>query len=320
MRLEEPRPVLASERTVVQAQPLSCRESANADRVSGELSPNVQEIMVFRDTAIQSNRSYTRAMFRRPNRNPCAASVMKRALILHAVLITGMTTSVDPEASDSARWTPQKSSGGLKTSHQALTLMVMDLKASGLWPNVEEDEQSLLLSDRISKQQEINANWLGESITCLLWALRMIPELPSYDQKADPTLTSRLRSASIPQLIRQARLRPKREIEKQRQIAELWHWRARTRYLQEQGRLDDESVAGPTVEQNIERAATKYARIGRLPNAIAGDFPAMGKPYRDLSTDEFGILSSISQERHKAFNWLCGESPTGRWADTRTDT
>lgn len=245
---------------------------------------------------------------------------MKRALILNAVLVTGMTTSVDSVTSDSARWTPQKIFGAWKTSDQTLTLMVMGLKASGLWPDVEEDEQKLLLSDRTSKQQRIDASWLGESIASLLWALQMIPKLPAYDREADPTLASRLRSESIPELIRQARLRPKKEIEKQRQIAELWHWRARTRYLQEQGRFDDGSVASPTIEQIIERTATRYARIGRLPNAIAGDFQALGKPYRDLSSDEFATLTSISQERHKAFNWLCGYSPTGRWTDTRTDT
>jgi len=283
-------------------------------------SRNAKTIGVFRDTTSLSNRKYTRPMSPRPKKIPCAASVMKRALILHAVHITGMTTSVAPEASDSARWAPQKSFGASKTSDQTLTLMVMDLKASGLWTDVEEDEQKLLLSDPISKQQEINASWLGESITCLLWALRMIPELPSYDQEADPTLTSRLRSASIPQLIRQARLRPKREILKQRQIAEVWNWRARTRYLQEQGRLDDESVAGPTIEQIIERTATRYARFGRLQNAIAGDFQALGKPYRDLSSDEFAVLKAIAQGRHRALNWLCGDSPTGRWADTRTAT
>lgn len=245
---------------------------------------------------------------------------MKRALILNAVLVTGMTTAVDSVTGDSDVWTPQESIGAGKTSDQTFTLMVMDLKASGLWPDVEEDEQRLLLSDRISKRQRIDASWLGESITCLLWALQMIPQLPAYDREADPTLARRLRSESIPDLIRQARLRPKKEIEKQRQIAELWHWRARTRYLQEQGRLDEKSADTPAIEQIIERIATRYARIGRLPAAMAGDFEALGKPYRDLSPDEFDRLASIAQERHRALNWVCGESPTGRWADTRTDT
>ena len=148
----------------------------------------------------------------------------------------------------------------------------------------------------------------------------MIPKSPSYDREADPTLASRLRSESIPELIRQARLRPRREIEKQRQIAELWHWRARTRRLQELGHFNGQLVSGRTIEQIIERTATKGARSRRLPEPIARDFPAREKPYCELSSDEFATVTSIAQERHKAFNWLCGFSPTGRWADTRTDT
>ncbi len=275
---------------------------------------------MLRNTTFPPSRKYTRAMSRRPNQNPSAALVMKRALILDAILVTGMTTPVGPVIGDSTSWTLQKNLGAWKTSDEAFTPMVKNLKASGLWPRVEEDEQKLLMSNRVSKRQQINASWLGEATTCLLWALRMIPELPSYDEEIDPTLALLIRSKSIPELIRQARLRPRREILKQRQIAELWHWRARTRRLQEQGRLDDESVAGTKIEQIIERAATRYARFGRLPDAIAGDFPALGKPYRDLSSDEFAILSSIAQERHRALNWVCGESPTGRWEDTRTDT
>jgi hypothetical protein len=50
--------------------------------------------------------------------------------------------------------------------------MVIDLKTAGLWPDVEKDEQKLLLSDRISAQQRIDASWLAESITCLLWRSR----------------------------------------------------------------------------------------------------------------------------------------------------
>jgi hypothetical protein len=171
-----------------------------------------------------------------------------------------------------------------------------------------------------SKQQRIDASWLGESIASLLWALQMIPKLPAYDREADPTLASRLRSESIPELIRQARLRPKREIEKQRETAELWHWRARTRQLQELGRFKRRLVNGRTIEQIIRRTAIKGARSGHLPSPVASDFPAMEKPYRDLTSYEFATLTSIAQERHKAFNWLCGSSPTGRWANTRTDT
>jgi hypothetical protein len=147
----------------------------------------------------------------------------------------------------------------------------------------------------------------------------MIPELPAYDWAADATLTSQLRSKSIPELIGQARLRPRKEIE-QRQIAELWNWRARTRRLQELGHFNGQLVSGRTIERIIERAAAKGARSGRLPEPIAKDLPAREKPYCNLSSGEFTTLTSIAQERHKALNWICGFSPTGRWADTRTDT
>jgi hypothetical protein len=154
----------------------------------------------------------------------------------------------------------------------------------------------------------------------LLWALQLLPEIPSYDQEASPELVNALPAAFIKDLVKQARLRPQEEIKKQRDIAELWPWRARTRRLQEEGRLNGQVAGGYTIEQIIERAAIKGAQDWDFPNPIGSDFPAMGKPYRDLSFEEFAILTSIAQERHKALNWLCRLSPSGLWADTPTAT
>ncbi len=175
---------------------------------------------------------------------------MKRALILNAVFITGMMKPWgDPVGSELAERTPDKNLW--ETTGQTSSPMVIELKTAGLWPDVEENERKVLLIGRISTRQRIDASWLAESIASLLWALQMIPELPAYDREADPTLTSRLRSDSIPELIRQARLRPKREIEKQRQIAELWHWRARTRHLHELGHFNGQLVSGQRIASVI---------------------------------------------------------------------
>ena len=244
---------------------------------------------------------------------------MKRAVILNAVFVTGMMTPLrDPVRSESSQKTPNEKLGSRETTRKASSVTVNDLKVAGLWPEVEGNERDLLLAVRVSERQRIDASWLAESITCLLWALRMIQELPAYDQEADPSFVGQL--SSITELGQRAKLRSKKEIEKQRRIAELWHWRARTRYLQEQGPLDGESEGIPAIEEIIEKIANRDALIGLLPTPIAGDFPALRTPYRDLSSQEFATLGSISQERHKAFNWLCGYSPTGRWADTRTDS
>jgi hypothetical protein len=244
---------------------------------------------------------------------------MKRAIILNAVFVKGMMTPLsDQVRNESSKKTPKRRRGVCETTREAPSLMVRDLKTAGLWPEIEQNERDLLLAERVSERQRIGAGWLAESITCLLWALRMIQELPAYDQEADPSFVGQL--SSITELVQRAKLRPKKEIEKQRRIAELWHWRARTRYLQEQRPPDGESEGIPAIEEIIEKIANRDARIGLLPTPIAGDFPALRKPYRDLSSQEFATLDSISQERHKAFNWLCGYSPTGRWEDTRTDT
>jgi hypothetical protein len=300
---------------------LEFAQAPTGPQLAGSRNQNVQAMVVFRDTTNQTKRKYTRPMASRLNKNPRAASVMKRALILNAVFITGMTTpAVGSARKDFLDWILRKRSLAWGPSGQSSSLLVTDLKTAGLWPEVEEDEQELLLSDQVSARQRINASWLAESITCLLWSLRMISDLPHYDWEADASLFSQLRSDSMTELIKHAKIRPKKEIERQRQIAELWHWRARTRFLLESGDSDGQPAGGPTIEQIIERVATRGSRSGRLPEPIARDFPARGMPYCDLSPGEFATLTSIAQERHKAFNWLSGCSPTGRWADTRTDT
>ena len=49
-------------------------------------------------------------------------------------------------------------------------------------------------------------------------------------------------------------------------------------------------------------------------------FPPWENPTATFLLREFAILTSIAQERHKALNWLCGFSSSGRWTDTPTDT
>jgi hypothetical protein len=70
----------------------------------------------------------------------------------------------------------------------------------------------------------------------------------------------------------------------------------------------------------IELAAAKAATDGAFAAPIGSDFPAFGKAFRDLSEIEFAIVASIAQERHRAFNWMCGYAPGNRWDETPTGT
>jgi len=93
---------------------------------------------------------------------------------------------------------------------------VNHLKAAGLWLDVEEDERRFLQAgiEQMSAQQRIDAGWLAESIACLRWALKIIPEVPSYDQETSHELVNALPASSVKDLIKQAHLRPKEEIKK----------------------------------------------------------------------------------------------------------
>ncbi len=48
--------------------------------------------------------------------------------------------------------------------------------------------------------------------------------------------------------------------------------------------------------------------------------PAFGKPYREITDQEWGQVRSISLERHRGLNWLCGYAPENRWEKTPTGT
>ena len=239
---------------------------------------------------------------------------MKRALILKHVLVKAFAI---PPPEIRATWGANEES----EFNEQLKHVIAKLKEAHIWSAAEEGEKEFLQAgiDQITPQQIIDASWLAESICCLLWAVQLVPEIPPYDEEANPDLVKVLPAKAAKDLIWKVRFRPHEEIKKQRELAELWHWRARTRRLQDEGRLtgiDD----GMTIEQVIERSVSKGASEGILRDPIGSDLRAFGKPYREASSEEFTKLTSIAQERHKAFNWLCGYSPTGKWSDTPTDT
>jgi hypothetical protein len=70
----------------------------------------------------------------------------------------------------------------------------------------------------------------------------------------------------------------------------------------------------------LKMTSSKAAEAGDFEAPIDGDFPAFGKPYRDLTEAEFSVAMSIALERHRALNWLCGYAPGNRGRETPTDT
>jgi hypothetical protein len=190
------------------------------------------------------------------------------------------------------------------------------LESSGAWADASPDEKAFFsarLTER-TQQQCVDSSWAVESIACCAWALNLIPVLPAYDSEAEHTVMKLLPPAGTA-----LSLRSKEELEHARSIAELWHWRSRTRWLMESG----QPVSLPndaTLDQVVRLTARAAAAQGDIPEPCDEDFPALGKAYRDLSAEEYSGVTSIAAERHKALNWICGMAPKNRWDETPTDT
>ena len=176
----------------------------------------------------------------------------------------------------------------------------------------------------MSAQLQIDAVWRMEALQVLMWALNYVPGLPRYDVEADSDLIKDFPPGGYQDYPSRAILRPWDQIEAARDMAELWHWRSRTRELIEDGdRLPDDPEmrrAGFRTYDDILRFTARQAHSeGRL-QTIDQDFAAHGKAYRDLTDDEWSQVRSITMERHFALNWLCGYAPGNAWDETPTDT
>jgi hypothetical protein len=196
------------------------------------------------------------------------------------------------------------------------------LRAAGLWDLLEDAEREFMQTGpfETTMRHRIDAGWLAESIMCLFWALGRRVEILAYDQEADPKSNWPHKGETARDLIQEAVFRPEAEIDRQRDLAELWHWRCRTQTLLASKKIPDALPDGTSMAEVIRRAADKAAEWNVHAQPIESDFPVFGKPFRNVSEEELSRLTSIAMERHKAFNWLCGYAPGNRWSETPTDT
>ena len=250
-------------------------------------------------------------------------TVLERTIILRELFVKGLVTpSLDVLAKTMEGWGESEGQAFNEDCKKQFWDRISRLRELGLWKKMTEEEREFLNAGplEISRQGMVDASWLIESIACLLWALGYVAELPPYDEQTDHEVANQLPKESTEILFTKVSLRPAHQIQKQRDIAELWHWRSRTRRLQESGGLPPLVGGKYSMEEIIGLTSRKAAEAGDLPAPIGDDFPAFGKAYRDITREEFGTTTSIAQERHRAFNWLCGLAPGNRWADTPTET
>jgi hypothetical protein len=254
---------------------------------------------------------------------PDARSIRRRIFILREIILKAFAT---PPAKTIAQWMKSWDESG-RTEFvfkfgDMFAIREHQIRSAGLWEDMTEEERAFIQAGVLetTDQHRIDASRLPEAIVCFLWALGRLEKLPSYDQETGHDLIETETGQEALANLKQAAVRPTEELQCQRDFAELWHWRCRTRRLIESGQLSPALPNGMSLEKVIEMAALKAAEEGAFASPIGNDFPALGKPFRDITAEEFASVTSISQERHKALNWLCGYADGNRWDATPTDT
>lgn len=148
------------------------------------------------------------------------------------------------------------------------------------------------------------AAWRSEALGVILWALRFIEHVPTFDSRFDLHVVMSPLEVLTPTIdfVWQAGLRPVEDLRRLREVAELWHWRSKAAELQ---RLGIKPQDGVNFSDIIRITAEQASQDRLLPPPINGDFPAFGRAYRDLTTEQATFVSHIAHERSAALNWLC---------------
>lgn len=181
------------------------------------------------------------------------------------------------------------------------------IDAEGLAAHFAESEQPLLAEPlgRWSRDAADAVSWRIESLGVFIWALGLIKSLPPYDQRfSHDDLLLRLRIGKpLQPLLAKTQLRPSAELQLAQEAARVWQWRAQT--TPSPG-TTGQIPAHLNLPDFIAATAQTARQQGLIPEPIGGDFPALGRPYRELSPDQTALMTAIARERAAAFIWLCG--------------
>jgi hypothetical protein len=248
-----------------------------------------------------------------------AEAAAKRALCLGSVLLRGEFEQVIAVTREQA---PQEERPAIEAHRELSNEITAWLREEQLWGSLSARERKLLQKPlgTWSLRDRIDVSWRSEALHVILWALERQESVLPYDHQAgdlEPEMIKILGVLKPTQhFMKQAKLRPQAEIEKARLTAETWHWRSRTTLLQKSP--DKYKPPEDLTFQQIISMSVEWAQKEGLFKPIGDDYPAFGKPYSELSDDEWSTMTSIAMERHYGLNWLCGYSAD--WDNVPTDT
>ena len=100
---------------------------------------------------------------------------------------------------------------------------------------------------------------------------------------------------------------------RQRELAEIWHWRATTELL----RRDAPAADRRAYDAAIEEVAAEARVAGFVPALRDGDFLVRGRSIKQTADTDVNDLAAVSGQRLRALNWVCGFGRS--WDDVPLD-
>jgi len=254
---------------------------------------------------------------------PSAREVAGRAYALNAVIFFGKTLGGSGVMPSQLGSMPAESAKPIEDTAARISKHVAGAAKKFGFLNDFSPLEALTIATpfrKLDDQMIVNATWRMEALQAILWSLQQVEKIPPYDEQAGDELFKILQLEQFESFAASAKLRPFDELESARSLAELWHWRGRTRQLIERGEPFPEMPKFKCFDDIVRFTAKATKERGDLPETFDEDFLAKGKAYRDLTDKEWSEVGSITAERHFALNWVCGLAPGNRWDETPTGT
>jgi hypothetical protein len=154
-----------------------------------------------------------------------------------------------------------------------------------------------------SSKALMQISWRAETLGMLLWSLRLIHTIPNFDtpfETEEVIAPLDLFNPTI-DLVWCAELRPNYELCRMRDAAELWNWRSHASELQ---RLGIRPSKGVDYREVIRVTGEQALADGILTGLCEGDFSVFGKPYTQMTNDEYELVQTISRERYSVITWV----------------
>lgn len=191
------------------------------------------------------------------------------------------------------------------------------LRDQGLTSQLTAREVALLDSPlgSVAPEAILEISWQGEALAALAWTVG-IRDMPPIDAMSNlgPIMDLVPRPWDMTNAwMSDSTIVSESDAARERERAEIWHWRATTELLRREGSPGEQ----PDFEAFIADVAAEAREAGLVPALRGRDFALRSRSIKEITGTELYELIDITSQRLRALNWLCGFGAS--WDDVPLD-